>query len=194
MKEIYNCFPYGYGDNVDDNDERLSTKILERMKSKDFQRYLSSVCICILVLGSVSRPAYAIPPEAGEFAARAAGEVNQQLPDLGDVGRMGVANGQAAAAANAMHDPMVGVNIPNQKNFGFNDNARGDHSFVNKPLYRIPGPPETVVGQRINTVFAFSSLAYICLQGYWGNPIFMWGCGSMTIKFILMMYDKFGKL
>ena len=53
--------------------------------------------------------------------------------------------------------------------------------------YRLPGPPVTPMGQSINTGVTFATLAVVCLQGYWGSPIFLWGYGSMMLRFIMQM-------
>ena len=51
--------------------------------------------------------------------------------------------------------------------------------------YRFPEPSLTPAGQALNTGASLAALGFICLQSYWGNPIFMWGCGGLIIRLIL---------
>jgi hypothetical protein len=110
-----------------------------------------------------------LPKLDGEFAATAA-TTEQEIPPLGDL----IENVDVAGTANAAHNPMQGVNnLPNQRQY--------PNMHFNAP------PPQTPTGQAINTGLSVAALAVVCLQGYWSNPIFMWGCGGMIIHFILQI-------
>ena len=168
-------YPFTYGDLILDDEERLSNFIVEITKNKKVQNVASVIFWTTLTLGG---QANAMPPEAGEYVANVAAGAEQNPPPLGEIA------GSATAAANpnlAAHNPIQGVTIPQQQHY-----ANLNPPIQNKPVkYNFPGPPQTVVGQRINTGASLMALAFICLQGYWGDPVFMWGCAGMVIRFLL---------
>ena len=47
------------------------------------------------------------------------------------------------------------------------------------PAWRLPPAPVTPAGQYANTVGLIVAVGWICLNGAWGNPIFMAGCVGM---------------
>ena len=191
-------FPFTYGDHVENDDLRLSYYVVELMKSQRFQSYTSALCFALLTLGSYAQPSSAIPAEYGHTVDEMLNQVNQAAqgyenlgPEIGQAaGKINLGPGAAANAANAnlgTHNPLQGVvNNPNQ---GYNPNMQlANQQTPKMPVtYRFPGPPTSKVGQSINTGVSLATLAYVCLQGYWGNPIFMWGCGGMVLRFILKM-------
>ena len=184
MRDKFNekpYFPYTYGDNVINDEQRLSDLVIKFSQDKKVQRVAGLAVLTMVTLGSHVESANAIPPEAGEFAASATRGMDPSVPPLGDVvgaGAGAVANGNLGA-----QNPMQGAaNIPG--------NGPNMHQMPPKPMkpgvhYRFPGPPQTVAGQTVNTAISISALAYICLQGYWGNPVFAWGCGGMVLRFLL---------
>lgn len=54
-------FPFTYGDNVENDGERLSDSIVNKLKNKQVQSYLWSVALAILALGSQAQPTNAAP-------------------------------------------------------------------------------------------------------------------------------------
>jgi|GEM_PF-4660451 len=180
MKTIFNekaQYPFTYGDENAD-EVRLSTYVVELMKTKRFQSHMAAVFFALLTLGSYAQPSSAIPPEYGEAAAHLAQEVGQNVPPLGDV--VGNANvnpqlpipnngGQVGQAGRVNLNP--GPNI-NQRNIGQNGMP---HNPI-QPAWRIPGPPVSPGGQYANTVLLIGSVGWICLNASWGNPVFAYGC------------------
>lgn len=60
-----------------------------------------------------------------------------------------------------------------------------------KSQYRLPGPPSSPKGKAINTIVGGLALGYICLAGYWGSPIFGWGCVGMVARLLLEVEQNF---
>lgn len=54
-------FPFTYGDSVENDGERLSDSIVNKLKNKQFQAYLGSVALALLALGSKAQPTNAAP-------------------------------------------------------------------------------------------------------------------------------------
>ena len=170
-------YPFTYGDENAD-EVRLSTYVVELMKTKKFQNYITSVFFAIITLGSYAQPSSAIPPEYGEAAANLAQEVGQNVPPLGDV--VGNANvnpqlpipnngGQVGQAGRVNLNPGPNINQPNL----------GQNGMPHKPIqptWRIPGPPVSPGGQYVNTLLLVGSVGWICLNASWGNPVFAYGC------------------
>ena len=77
-------FPYTYGDNPVDDNVRLSFFVSELMQNKKFQNYAIAVFVSILALGSYAAPSSAIPPEYGEAANNVVGQVQQDVPPIGN--------------------------------------------------------------------------------------------------------------
>ena len=67
-------FPFTYGDNVENDGERLSDFIVNKLKNKQVQAYLGSVALAILALGSQAQPTNAAP-DVGNGAA-----ANPEIP------------------------------------------------------------------------------------------------------------------
>lgn len=185
-------YPYTYGDIVIDDGQRLSDQVIKISSNKKVQSTASCIFWTAILLGSTAGPANAIPPEAGDYAASAAASYDgiPQIPDGKLAGTGANANNFAARAANqdiGIHNPMQGVNNipgPHQQPMRPGVNPGAGNPAVQ---YRFPGPPTTPVGQILNTGASITALGFICLQGYWGNPVFMWGCGGMLLRFILKM-------
>ena len=73
------------------------------------------------------------------------------------------------------HNPLPNganqVGQPGRINFNnFNNRYQSTGAIL------IPGPPQTVSGQYINTILAIGSVKWICINGYWGHPAFAYGC------------------
>ena len=182
-------FPYTYGDFEKTNEKKLSDPIIAVARDERVQNYIAAVSFAIYILGANAAPVGAIPPEAGEFAAGIAGSANQQIPPVG----------KAKGSLNL--DPKVkSINGPgnikepytfygSQYNYG---TPPGPVTGAPKKLvnYVLPGPPQSPTGQKINTFLALASVGYVCLQGFWGNPIFFWGCAGMVGRFLLEMETK----
>lgn len=54
-------FPFTYGDNVENDGERLSDYIVNKLKNRQFQAYLGFVALALLALGSQAQPTNADP-------------------------------------------------------------------------------------------------------------------------------------
>ena len=165
-------FPYTYGDNTSD-EIRLSDWIVELMKTKKFQNHMTSVFFALLALGSYTQPSLGIPPEYGEAVNDVVNGMDQVIPNV-------ALAEEAAKAANAAR----GNPIPNQ--FGqigqggrVNFNAPIPPNNMQVPAWRLPPAPVTPAGQYANTVGLIVAVGWICLNGAWGNPIFMAGCVGM---------------
>jgi len=166
-------YPFTYGD---ENADEVSTYVVELMKTKKFQNYITTLFFALLTLGSYAQPSSAIPLEYGEAAANVAQEVGQNAPPLGDV--VGNVNPQPPISNNAAQFGQAGrVNFNpgpniNQPNFGQN----GMPQQPIQPAWRIPGPPVTPFGQYTNTLLLIGSIGWVCLNASWGNPVFAYGC------------------
>lgn len=165
-------YTYIYGNKIMDDDQRLSNHAVKFSCNKKVQQTLSVLFQTTIYLGSTAAPASALPPEAGDFAAAAAAGTEQTVPTLGTVA--GTEN-VAIYAANkdlGVHNLLNGVNnMPNQR---YHQNMHFEHQPLGKLVvaYRFPKPPQSPVGQSINTGICVAALSYICFQGYWVNPIF----------------------
>ena len=171
-------FPFTYGDKNAD-EIRLSNYVVELMKTKKFQNYITAVFFALLALGSYAQPSSAIPPEYGEAVNDVVNGMDQVVPPLGAAA--GVANvGANAAQGNPVPNQLdqigqggrVNLNPPIQPNQQFQP--------VKVPAWRLPPAPVTPVGQYANTVALIVAVGWICLNGAWGNPIFMGGCVGMV--------------
>ena len=168
-------YPFTYGDESAD-EVKLSIYVVEFMKTKKFQNYITAVFVALLTLGSYVQPSSAIPPEYGEAAANLAQEVGQNVPPLGDVvgnvnPQLPLPNNGAQVGQAGRVDLNTGPNI-NQPNFGQNGMP---HKPI-EPAWRIPGPPTSPAGQYANTLLLLGSVGWICLNASWGNPVFAYGC------------------
>ena len=171
-------YPITYGDDIYDDEVRLSDSIVEWMKNKSFQSYAMSVFFALLTLGSYSKPSSAIPIEYGEAAADIAKGAEQAAPVVGDVAGKVNLNQQPIPnnVVNVGEAGRVGLNGPNINNFGQNQIPNQPPVKPVQPAWRIPGPPQTAVGQYTNTLLLIGSVGWICLNASWGSPIFAYGC------------------
>lgn len=189
-------YPYTYGDTVTNEGQRLSDQVIRISSNKKVQQTASCIFFTALFLGSMTESANAIPPEAGDYAASAAA-ANECIPKVPDGVKGGTIGGTGANAQNfagrvanqdiGIHNPMQGIdNIPGPRQAG--QGPRINPGPGNQGVhYRFPGPPVTPAGQAVNTGASVTALAFICLQGYWGNPVFMWGCGGMVLRFLFQI-------
>jgi hypothetical protein len=81
-------FSFTYGDENAD-EVKLSDYVVELMKTKKFQNYVTAVFFALMTLGSYAQPSSAIPPEYGEAAAEATKGTGQQAVNLGNAGVSG---------------------------------------------------------------------------------------------------------
>ena len=71
MENKKNCFPYGYGDRIREDEVRLSDYVVITAKNKkvqEYTKYTMALAAALFALGSYAGPAKAIPPEYGEAA------------------------------------------------------------------------------------------------------------------------------
>lgn len=199
--DLYNNrphYPYTYGDEVKDDKKRLSDYVVDKFRNKQFTRYLGSVLIAIIALGSQAAPMNAIPPEYGEAAAEATKGTAQQAANFGNGQVSGTQplpnNFNAASNGNIPQAQQTNINpfhnVPVNTPFGSNNlngNAKNINEWKNKNeqlgLF-IPSPPKTDIGRKINTVGLVVSGFWICLNGAWGNPMFYGGCAGMLLALI----------
>ena len=169
MSDKFNAkpnFPITYGDDVENDGERLSDYVVSKFKDKKFRNYLGAVGAATFTLGSFAGPSNAIPPEYGEAAAR----VLDDIPPTGipkgvpsnpvNIQQLYHETGQKAAQAFGAAGPQAGPQV----NLGAGQPPKPP--FV--PY--IPGPPRTPVGQTANSLALMLSLGVICLNGAWGYP------------------------
>ena len=165
-------FPFTYGEIVKNDNKRLSDQIVKFSSNKKVQQTASYIFWVVILLGSTAAPADAMPPEAGDFAARLAAE-NDIIPKIPEGPLIGTTEAGAAAQRNlgVGHNPLNNLQIPgnlggNRPPFGPGGNPGGGPGMGPGVNYRFPGPPRTPTGEIVNTVVAIGSLGYICLQGY----------------------------
>lgn len=53
-------------------------------------------------------------------------------------------------------------------------------NYLVKSHFCIPGPPETTLGKSVNTFGVAVGVTFICLNGYWGNPMFAALCAGIV--------------
>lgn len=174
-------FPYTYGDLIEDDGVRLSDHVVNVAKSERFKNHLVSVAGALVTIGFYAAPVSAIPPEYGEAVNDLVNNMDQVVPPLGNP------EGVAGIAANGMN---VGQRNPVPNNLGQigqagRVNLNNPHIPPVKPIkvpaWRLPPSPVTPAGQYANTILLVGSIGWICLNGAWGNPIFMTGCvGILT--------------
>ena len=168
-------FPFTYGDENAD-EVKLSNYVVDLMKTKKFQNYVTAVFFALMTLGSYAQPSSAIPPEYGEAANNVVHGMDQAVPPLGAAA--GVANvGANAAQGNPVPNQLGQIGQAGRVNLN-NPPIQPNQQFqaVKVPAWRLPPAPVTPVGQYANTVVLIASVGWICLNGAWGNPIFMGGC------------------
>ena len=183
-------FPYTYGDNIADDDIRLSIFVGDLLKNKKFQSYAGALAYAIYYLGSQAAPVGAIPPEVGEGIADLAAQA-----EIGNNGIAGNIQGMVdmcpkTAAAEAINNNIpkgqVGTipgNGPNlngagqyivkgsEMNHGGYGNFKANPPGVGKSFPSlIPGPPTTPLWIGVNRVAVGVGIVAICLNGAWGNP------------------------
>ena len=183
------CFPYTYGDEVTNDGDRYSDSVVRLIKNENFQNYMSALAFAVFCLGSYAQPAGAVPADAGERVANLAEEFNPGLDvpvGNGHVQRHINVNGREAVNGRLNNPnplPVVpGIQAPrlNQPNYGWNyDGRMGGPPAVNNHFH-IPGPPKTTVGKSINTLGIAAGVTLICLNGYWGNPLYATICAGIV--------------
>jgi hypothetical protein len=160
-------FPYTYGDDIENDGQRLSDFIVNKLSQKETRNYLGAIFLAILTLGSQAAPSNAIPAEYGEAAANVVKDIPQQgVPGANtkaipsnpvNIQQLQQQAGQKAAQAFGAGGPQiqgVGDQLPQNPNF--------------RPW--IPGPPITPQGRAANSAALMISLTVICMNGAWGSP------------------------
>ena len=167
-------FPFTYGDKNAD-DVRLSNYVVELMKTNKFKNYITAVFFALLTLGSYAQPSLAIPPEYGQAANNVVNGIDQAVPPLGDAA--GVAHvGGNAARGNPVPNQLDQIGQGGRVNLNPPIQPNQQVQPVKVPAWRLPPAPVTPAGQYANTAALVAAVGWICLNGAWGNPIFMGGC------------------
>jgi hypothetical protein len=178
-------FPFHYGDTPSNEGDRLSDKVVTVVQTKKFQNICSALFSAVLVLGGQARVSNAIPPEAGEHIANAAdaavnaGQVADLAPNIGGRVAGGVANA-AGPLPLANQNPVPVKDLPIAKAPGLPGYAGGPPVPGPPPVYMPLGRPITPVARTTNSILFTSSLAWICVNAYWGNPVALAGCSVMV--------------
>ena len=175
-------FPIDYGDTPRNDGSRISDTVVKIVKTEKFQNICSGVLSFALAYGSQAQSAYAMPPEAGEHIAGAAaeavnaGEAANLCPNLGNTaGTAPIGPVPAAAAAAAA----VGGGVP-----GANTaigTIKPPAPATNISPFMPLGRPMTPMSRTLNTIAFGSSIGWICVNAYWGNPIALAGCTIMVV-------------
>lgn len=196
-------FPFTYGDDIANDGQRLSDFIVNKLSEKETRSYLGAIFVAILALGSQAAPSNAIPPEYGEAATEATKGTGQQAVNLGNGGVCGTQQlpnnlqGQPnqpivpevpgqKTCVNSFHN--VPVNTPqgsmvlNGNTLNGNAQSLASWQDKNKQLgLALPNPPVSANGRKLNTIALVASGLWICLNGAWGNPVFLGGCLGMLL-------------
>jgi len=187
-------FPFTYGDEVENDDKKLSTYIVNKLKEKRVQSYIGAVAIALLTLGSQAKPANAIPPEYGEAANemlnRAAqnGAVAGGVPEVPPIGKI---QGQVPVAQGNPQYVIGALPIEQQRLIAAQQAGRigampgmpqgagmGQAGPTSPPSFYIPDKPVLAVTRAVNTVAFTTALGVICLNAVWGEPVAILMCSS----------------
>ena len=171
------CFPYTYGDDIKNDDQRLSNYLINKLSNRRIQQYLGSLAVAIIALGGQAKPTNAIPPEYGEAAANVLQELPQQCVPGSNAKPRGIMQNQVdvnqlqqkAAEALGAQVPKVGT---------LNNIEAPKTPYV--PFF--PGPPSTTRWQVTNSVALILSIGVICANGAWGNPWAATVCAGALFK------------
>lgn len=180
-------FPISYGDTPCDEGDRLSDTFVTVVKTKKFQNICSGFFSAVLWIGSQAQVAGAIPPEAGEQVANAAdaainaGQANDLRPHIPEGARIaaGVANAPGPPPLDNQNHISVQEFPPAPGLTGGPGGPGGPPAPGNPPVYMPLGRPITPVSRTANSIMFTGSLAWICVNAYWGNPVAMAGCAIM---------------
>lgn len=170
-------FPIHYGDMASNEGDRLSDQVITLMQTKKFQNICSALFSGMLLIGSQAQVSNAIPPDAAEHLANAAdaavnaGQVGNLAPKID--GRI------AGSVANAPGPrPLTNQNpIPAP---GISGGPGGPPLPGQPPVYMPLARPVSPVARTTNSVLFTGSLAWICVNAYWGNPVAVIGCTAMV--------------
>lgn len=187
-------FPFTYGDEVGNDDKKLSTYIVHKLKEKRVKSYIGAVAIALLTLGSQARPANAIPPEYGEAASEMLNQAAQngavaggvpEVPPIGKIqGQVPVAQRNPQYIIGAMpieQQHLIAAQQAGQIGAmpGMPKGATmGQAGPTGPPSFYIPNKPVLPATRAINTVAFTSALGVICLNAAWGEPVAILMCGS----------------
>jgi hypothetical protein len=181
-------FPVDYGDSPLDNEDRLSVRVVEGIKSKRFWGILSGLFSVILIIGSNARSTNAISLEAGESIAQAAAEAASEMPQGVPTTLGGTAAGRAAGASAPAPLPAApDVGCHNRFGRAGLPGALGTPGGPGGPPS--PGQPPVMIGiprpatpilRTGNTLVFAGSIGWICLNAYWGNTVAIIGFSAMV--------------
>lgn len=168
------CFPYTYGDDVKNDDKRLSNYIVDKLSDRRTQQFIGSIMTTAIALGRQAAPSNAIPPEYGDATVNALKDIPQQLVPGANAAPQGIVQNpvdvnqlhQKAAEALGNPGPQVGVPNPPKKPY--------------VPFF--PGPPVTTKWQATNSLALIFSVGVICANGAWGNPWAATVCAGALFK------------
>jgi hypothetical protein len=177
-------FPFTYGDEVENDDKRLSNYIVNKLGEKRVQSYLGALAIAMLTLGSQAKPVGAIPPEYGEAANEVLNQVAQngavasgilEVPPLGEIQvAVGVAPGNPPYVLNAMPIEQQRL-IAAQQAGQIGAMQRGPTS---SPSFYLPAKPSLTATRAVNTVAFTAAMGVICMNAAWGEPVAILMCTS----------------
>ena len=206
-------FPYTYGDLVENDDTRFSHQVINLIGSKEFQKRLIVLVSVAGILGSYGSVSNGMPADAGAGIADLAEQNTQTMPNPvnleGSVNN-GLNKGEIPlmSAQQAINSPInptsngSGPNIPqNGPNLNLAQSNRFEfkgseynygHNYFgkNKSHFCIPGPPETTFGKSVNTFGVALGVTFICLNGYWGNPMFAALCAGIVFDLTKSLMSK----
>jgi len=183
-------FPFHYGDTPSNEGDRLSDKVITVVQTKKFQNICSALFSAVLVIGGQARVSNAIPPEAGEHIANAAdaavnaGKVADLAPNIEGRVAGGVANA-AGPLPLANQNPVPVKDLPIATTPGLPGQAAGPPLPGHPPVHMPLGRPITIAGRTTNTLLYTGSLAWICVNAYWGDPVAIVGCSAMVAAWFI---------
>jgi hypothetical protein len=177
-------FPFTYGDENAD-EVRLSNYVVELMKTKKFQNYITAVFFALLTLGSYAQPSSAIPPEYGEAANEMLNQAAQNgaaggvpaVPPIGEIaGQVPVVKENPQFVLPAM--PIEQQRLIAGQQAGQRGPAIGKLGPTDPPVFYIPDKPMLARTRAVNTVAFTTALGVICLNAAWGEPVAIIMCSS----------------
>ena len=168
------CFPYTYGDDVKNDDKRLTNYIVDKLSDRQTQQFIGSIMNTIIALGGQAAPSNAISPEYGDSAVNALKDISQQPGP-----------GANAAPQGILQNP-VDVNQSHQKvkqTLGNVGPQVGVPNPPKKPYVRFfPGPLVTPKWQAANSIGLLLSIGLICANGAWSRPWAATVCAGALFK------------
>ena len=199
-------FPWTYGDQVENDDVRLSNYVVALMKTEKFQSYATALFFALLTLGSYAQPSSAIPADYGEAAnellnqaaqngaaaggapvAPPIGKIEGHVPRLEEAGRCFVPamplEQQQLLAAQQMGQlgampPGGPVMPPGGPVMPPGGPVMPPGGPANPPSFYIPPKPRSTCSRAINTVLFTSAMGVVCINAAWGEPVAILMCST----------------